>query len=94
MVIYIRIYMIIRRARTDISHVPSLSSTTAASNNNTVRISRKPWLSIYRALLMLHTCAAILAVDFPVFPRRFAKVETFGVSLVSVNKQASKKIVQ
>jgi hypothetical protein len=31
---------------------------------------------------MLMTVLAILAVDFPVFPRTLAKCETYGVSLV------------
>jgi hypothetical protein len=32
--------------------------------------------------MMLMTVLAILAVDFPVFPRALAKCETYGVSLV------------
>ena len=48
-----------------------------------VKIPPLPALTTYRAHMMLMTVLAILAVDFPVFPRFLAKCETYGVSLVS-----------
>eukprot|EP00405_Crypthecodinium_cohnii_P034367 CAMPEP_0206529376 /NCGR_PEP_ID=MMETSP0325_2-20121206/2564_1 /ASSEMBLY_ACC=CAM_ASM_000347 /TAXON_ID=2866 /ORGANISM="Crypthecodinium cohnii, Strain Seligo" /LENGTH=494 /DNA_ID=CAMNT_0054025279 /DNA_START=118 /DNA_END=1602 /DNA_ORIENTATION=+ len=43
------------------------------------------FVSEYRAVLMVCTCIAILAVDFPsVFPREHAKTEAYGYSLMDL----------
>ena len=42
-------------------------------------------ISYYRSSLLLMTAIAILAVDFPIFPREFAKTETYGYSVVRIS---------
>lgn len=61
------------------------------NNNNcsTGGLFVQPFVTSYRAIMMVMTVLCILAVDFPAFPREFAKAETWGTSLVSRQKEKS-----
>ena len=46
--------------------------------------NQRPFITYYRACVNLFTAFSILAVDFKLFPRHFAKAETYGTGLMDV----------
>ncbi|ODM18732.1 GPI-anchored wall transfer protein 1 [Aspergillus cristatus] len=60
------------------------SNKSQNATNQPESLPIHPFLTIYRAAMMIITCVAILAVDFRVFPRRFAKAENWGTSLMDL----------
>ena len=53
-----------------------------SASNQSPPFPRVAYITNYRASMLLITTICILAVDFPVFPRRLAKTENFGFGML------------
>jgi len=53
-------------------------------SSSTIKTKKNPYMTVYRFMLNTYTVFCILAVDFNVFPRRFAKTETYGHSIMDI----------
>ncbi|KAI7964834.1 hypothetical protein MJO29_002932 [Puccinia striiformis f. sp. tritici] len=61
---------------------PKAQDSPSQSIQPTLRWFHQPFLTVYWAQLILLTALLILAADFKIFPRKFAKTESWGISLI------------
>lgn len=62
-----------------VRHPQSTLSTFLQSH---VQFNQIPFVTIFRVFVNVKTAISILAVDFSVFPRRYAKTETYGTGVM------------
>ncbi|TIA89674.1 hypothetical protein E3P99_01958 [Wallemia hederae] len=59
-------------------------SPLPSHSQDSIQLSPKSYITNYRSYLLYFTMLSILAVDFPVFPRRLAKTESYGTSFMDL----------
>lgn len=66
------------------SHPSTRHSKTTISTflQSHVQFNQVPFVTIFRVFVNVKTAISILAVDFSVFPRRYAKTETYGTGVM------------
>nr|XP_057942908.1 phosphatidylinositol-glycan biosynthesis class W protein [Doryrhamphus excisus] len=61
---------------------PRCQTTLSAFLGGTVHFKQVPFVTVFRVMVNVQTAISILAVDFRVFPRRYAKTETYGTGVM------------
>ena len=59
-----------------------INSSALPTCNAKLTYGKRPFITYFRALTNIITAICILAIDFHIFPRKFAKTEVFGYSLM------------
>ncbi|XP_060823916.1 uncharacterized protein LOC132911324 [Bombus pascuorum] len=59
-----------------------INSDVRSQYNMRPATGKRPFITNFRAFVNLLTAVCILAIDFHIFPRKFAKTEVFGYSLM------------
>mmetsp|Transcript_906 Transcript_906/g.1793 ORF Transcript_906/g.1793 Transcript_906/m.1793 type:complete len:533 (+) Transcript_906:74-1672(+) len=67
-----------RQAKRTVQGLQQSTQEKSCDQEQQMNMDRPLFLSIHRGSVYLLTTIAILAVDFPIFPRRFCKTETVG----------------
>ncbi|XP_036976038.1 phosphatidylinositol-glycan biosynthesis class W protein [Acanthopagrus latus] len=57
-------------------------NTVSSFLQSHVQVNQVPFVTIFRVFVNVKTAISILAVDFSVFPRRYAKTETYGTGVM------------
>ncbi|XP_054611787.1 phosphatidylinositol-glycan biosynthesis class W protein-like [Dunckerocampus dactyliophorus] len=57
-------------------------TTLGAFLGGTAHFRQVPFVTVFRVMVNVQTAISILAVDFRVFPRRYAKTETYGTGVM------------
>jgi phosphatidylinositol glycan class W len=63
---------------TNVVRSSSTTKSSSSSSQTEINDKRPPFLTVHRAAVYIQTAIAILAVDFPIFPRRYCKTEVSG----------------
>ncbi|KAM4795122.1 phosphatidylinositol-glycan biosynthesis class W protein [Rhinophrynus dorsalis] len=79
----VTIFFTIYRGRTNCTKIP-LQSIFRSLLKGRIENETVPAVTALRVYLNVLTAVSILAVDFPVFPRRYAKTETYGTGVMDL----------
>ncbi|KAM6906834.1 phosphatidylinositol-glycan biosynthesis class W protein [Xenentodon cancila] len=64
------------------SHARHPQKTASTFLQSHVQLNQIPFVTLFRVFVNVKTAISILAVDFSIFPRRYAKTETYGTGVM------------
>ena len=81
--LYVKLLILKKKVWLSLSEVFDFNTVKKVMNFK-ITCKRRPYITNFRAITNILTVLCILAVDFHIFPRRFAKTETFGYGVMDL----------